>query len=69
MGGRMREDLRIAINRAKYFGGVVIEYRPSNNSIYQGAIKYTDAKSMEDFKNTMQRVKQQYTYAKVWEDA
>jgi hypothetical protein len=64
----MNEELRIAINRAKYFGGIVIEYRPSNNSIYRGAMTYTDAKSMEDFRTTMNKIGRQYTYAKVWEE-
>ena len=47
----MNENLRTAINMAKYIKGVVIEYRSVNNSIYRGSINYIGTDSLDGFIN------------------
>lgn len=45
----MNEELRIAMNMAKYIKGVVIQYRNVNGSIYRGSVNYDGVNSVEGF--------------------
>jgi hypothetical protein len=65
----MNYELKIAFNRAKYYGKkVIVEFRYSNNSIYRGDIHYSEADSLKDFKQRMKNANIMVSQAKIYEE-
>ena len=61
-------NLDIARNRAKYFHkNIIVEYRIANGSIYKGNKHYSEANSLQQFEQDMQKAGFVLSHLKVYE--